>query len=106
MCEDTYEDRYDRHEYKHQYRNESSNLGRDISREKQHDCYARKTPYLSKLELSDSTVRKLDPKKVRTEGSIKAVAEDIDDLFDSTCSPAEVRCWLAGNIHSSKRSEG
>ena len=25
---------------------------------------------------------------------IKAVSEDIDDLFDNTCSLAEVRCWL------------
>ena len=26
---------------------------------------------------------------------IKAVTEDIDDLFDNTCSLAEVRWWLA-----------
>ena len=26
---------------------------------------------------------------------IKVVTEDIDDLFDNTCSPAEARCWLA-----------
>ena len=30
-----------------------------------------------------------------TERFMKAVTEDIDDLFDNTCSPAEVRCWLA-----------
>ena len=74
---------------------ESYNLGRDRSREKQHECNARKTPYFSKLELVDSTIRKLDQRKVLTERFIKAVAEDIDDLFDSTCSSAEVRCWLA-----------
>ena len=54
-----------------------------------------KTPYFSKLELVDSTIRKLDPRKVITEKFIKAVAEDIGDLFDSTCSLVEVRCWLA-----------
>ena len=42
--------------YKHQYRNESYNLGRDRSREKQHECNARKTPYFSKLELVDNTI--------------------------------------------------
>ena len=26
---------------------------------------------------------------------IKALTEDIDDLFDNTCSLAELRCWLA-----------
>ena len=26
---------------------------------------------------------------------MKAVSEDIDDLFDNTCSAADVRCWLA-----------
>ena len=93
--EDVYEDRYDRDEYKHQYGNESYNLGRDRSREKQHECNARKAPYFSNLELVNSTIRKLDPRKVRAERFIKAVTEDIDDLFDNTCSLAEVRCWLA-----------
>ena len=93
--EDAYEDRHDRDKYKHQYRNESYNLGRDRSREKQHECNARKTPYFSKLELVDNTIRKLDPNKVITERFLKAVTEDIDDLFDNTCSLAEVRCWLA-----------
>ena len=93
--EDAYEDRHDRDKYKHQYRNESYNLGRDRSREKQHECNARKTPYFSKLELVNNTIQKLDPKKVITERLIKAVTEDIDDLFDNTCSLAEVRCWLA-----------
>ena len=93
--EDIYEDRHDRDEYKHQYRNESYNLGRDSSREKQHEYNARKIPHFSKLDLVDSTIKKLDPRKVITERFIKAVTENIDDLFDSTCSPAEVRCWLA-----------
>ena len=93
--EDVYEDRHDRDKYKHQYRNESYNLSRDRSREEQHECNAKKTRYFSKLELVNSTVRKLDPRKVITERFIKAVPEDIDDLFDNTCSPAEVRCWLA-----------
>ena len=26
---------------------------------------------------------------------MKAVSEDVDDLFDKTCSAADVRCWLA-----------
>ena len=82
--EEAYKDRHNRNKYKHQYRNESYNLGRDRSREKQHECNARKTPYFSKLELVDSTIQKLDPKKVITERFIKAVTEDIDDLFDST----------------------
>ena len=30
-----------------------------------------------------------------TERFIKAVSENIDDLFDNTCPPAEIRCWLA-----------
>ena len=93
--EDVYENRHDRDKYKHQYRNESYNLGRDRSREKQHECNARKTPYFSKLELVNSTIRKLDPRKVITERFIKVVSEDIDDLFDNTCSLAEARCWLA-----------
>ena len=93
--EDVYEDRYNRDEYEHQYIDESYNLGRDRSRERQHECNARITPYFSKLELVDSTIRKLDPRKVITERFIKAVSDDIDYLFDSTCSLAEVRCWLA-----------
>ena len=55
----------------------------------------KENPYFSKLELVNSTIRKLDPRNVITERFIKAVTEDIDDLFDNTCSPAEVRCWLA-----------
>ena len=93
--EDVFEDRHDRDKYKQQYRNESYNLGRDRSREKQHECNVRKTPYFSKLELVDSTIRKLDPRKVMKEGFTKAATEDIDDLFDNTCSPTEVRYWLA-----------
>ena len=54
--EDVYEDRHDRDKYKHQYRNESYNLGKDRSREEQHECNARKTPYFSKLELINSTI--------------------------------------------------
>ena len=54
--EDTYEDRHSRDKYKHQYRNESYNLGRDRSREKQHECNARKNPYFSKLELVNNTI--------------------------------------------------
>ena len=53
---DAYEDRHDRDKYKHQYRNESYNLGRDISREKQCECNARKNPYFSKLELVNNTI--------------------------------------------------
>ena len=93
--EDVYEERHDRDEYEHRYRNENHNLGRDRSREKQCECIGRKTPYFSKLELVNSTIRKLDPRKVITERFIKAVTEDIDDLFDNTCSLAEVRYWLA-----------
>ena len=92
---DVYGDRHDRDEKKHQYRNESYNLGRDRTREKQHKYNARKTPYFSKLELVNSIIRKLDPRKVITERFIKAVTEDIDNLFDTTRSLAEVRCWLA-----------
>ena len=55
----------------------------------------KETPYFSKLELVNNTIQKLDPKKVITERFIKAVTEDIHDLFDNTCSLAEVRCWLA-----------
>ena len=55
----------------------------------------KENPYFSKVELVDSTIRKLEPRKVITEIFIKAVTEDIDDLFDNTCSPSEVRCWLA-----------
>ena len=55
----------------------------------------KETPYFSKVELDDTTIRKLDPRKVITEKFIKAVTENIDDVFDNACSPAEVRCWLA-----------
>ena len=55
----------------------------------------KETPYFSKVELVNSTIRKLDPRNVITEKFVKAVSEDIYDLFDNTCSPAEVRCWLA-----------
>ena len=40
-------------------------------------------------------IQKLDPNKVTTTRFIKAVFEDIDDLFDNTYSPEEVKCWLA-----------
>ena len=62
----------------------------------------KETPYFSKLELVNSTIQKLDPRKVITERFIKAVTEDIDDLFDSTCSPAEVKCWLAKKYNQVK----
>ena len=54
-------------------------------------------PLLFKLELVNNTIQKLDPKKVITERFIKAVIQNIDDLFDNTCSLAEVRSWLAKN---------
>ena len=55
----------------------------------------KENPYFSKLELVNNTIQKQDPKKAITTRFIKAVTEDIDDLFDNTCSLAEVRCWLA-----------
>ena len=38
---------------------------------------------------------KTRPKESHNNKIHKAVTEDIDDLFDNTCSLAEVRCWLA-----------
>ena len=38
---------------------------------------------------------KTRPKESHNNEIHKAVTEDIDDLFDNTCSLAEARCWLA-----------
>ena len=40
-------------------------------------------------------MQQLDPMKVTIKRFMKAVSEDVDDLFDNTCSAADVRCWLA-----------
>ena len=39
-------------------------------------------------------MQQLDPKKVTIKRFMKAVSEDVDDLFDNTGSVADVRCWL------------
>ena len=47
--ENVYKARFNRDEYEHQYIDESYNLGRDRSRERKHECNARKTPYFQNL---------------------------------------------------------
>ena len=84
----------DKYQSKNRYRNDSYDLGRGRSREKQCAYDARKITNGSKLELVNNIMQQLNPKKVMIIIFMKAVSEDVDDLFDNTCSAADVRCWL------------
>ena len=37
---------------------------------------------------------------------IKAVSEDVDDLFDNACSVADVKCWIVERLIYAKTPEG
>ena len=84
------------------YREDSYDLGRGGSREKPCAYDERKVTNHSKLELVNNIMQQLDPNKDMTIRFMKAVSEDVNDLFENACSLADVKCYIVERLMYAK----